>query len=75
MVLFSGLVASVLIFACFQPVTIVAGIALWTVALFVFRRMAKADPVMRYVYLRSLAYRRYYPAHSRPYRINQRLYK
>jgi type IV secretion system protein VirB3 len=73
LVLFSGLIACVLIFACFQVVTIITGIALWMVALFCFRRMAKADPRMRYVYMRQLLYRRYYPARSRPFRDNRRL--
>src|SRR6266436_4281229 len=72
LVRFSGLIACVLIFACFQPVTILTGIALWMVALFFFRRMAKADPRMRYVYMRQLLYRRYYPARSTPYRENRR---
>ena len=72
LVLFSGLIACVLIFACFQLVTILTGVALWIVALFFFRRMAKADPRMRYVYMRQLLYRRYYPARSTPYRENRR---
>ena len=73
LVLFSGLIACVLIFACFQVVTILTGIALWMVALFFFRRMAKADPRMRHVYMRQLLYRRYYPARSTPYRENRRI--
>jgi type IV secretion system protein TrbD len=72
LVLFSGLIACVLIFACFQPLTICAGIGLWVVALFCLRRMAKADPRMRYVYMRQLLYRKYYPARSTPYRNNRR---
>jgi len=71
MVLFSGLIAAVLIFGCLQWHTIVVGIALWTSALFLLRRIAKADPLARSVFLRHLLYRRYYPAHSRPYRINR----
>jgi hypothetical protein len=43
----------------------------WMVALLFFRRMAKADPPMRYVYMRRLLYRRYYPARSTPYRENR----
>ena len=73
LVLFSGLIACVLIFACFQPLTILTGVALWMVALFFFRRMAKADPRMRHVYMRQLLYRRYYPARSTPYRENRRI--
>ena len=70
LVLFSGLIACLLIFAMLRPLTIAMGILLWIAALFVFRRMAKADPRMRSVYIRHLGYRRYYPARSRPYRVN-----
>ena len=70
LVLFSGLIAFVLTVPSFQWVAIATGVALWMVALFVLRLMAKADPRMRYVYLRQLRYRRYYPARSRPYREN-----
>jgi type IV secretory pathway TrbD component len=71
LVLFSGLIAFVLTVPSFQWIAIATGIALWMVALFVFRLMAKADPRMRYVYMRQLNYRRYYPARSRPYRENR----
>jgi type IV secretory pathway TrbD component len=73
LVLFSGLVAAVLIFSCFQTFTIIAGIGLWVSTLWVFRRIAKADPKMRFIYLRSLQYRRYYPARSTPFRDNRPL--
>jgi type IV secretory pathway TrbD component len=75
LVLFSGLIAAVLIFACMQALTIVIGVALWMVALWIFRRIAKADPLMRYIYLRSLLYRNYYPARSTPFRENIRKWK
>ena len=71
MVLFSGLVAAVLIFGCLQWQTILIGITLWVCALFVLRRIAKSDPLARAVYMRHRIYRRYYPAHSRPHRVNQ----
>src|ERR1700680_3264967 len=73
LVLFSGLVAAVLIFSCFQFWTILAGITLWLTTLWLFRRIAKADPKMRFIYLRSLLYRRYYPARSTPFRENKPL--
>ena len=44
---------------------------LWLASLALLRRMAKADPLMRFVYQRQLLYRRYYPPHSRPYRKNR----
>jgi type IV secretion system protein TrbD len=47
---------------------IVVCTALWFAALAVFRWMAKADPQMSSVYRRSLNYRGFYPAFSRPYR-------
>jgi type IV secretion system protein TrbD len=75
LVLFSGLIAAVLIFACMQPLTIVIGVSLWIVALWLFRRVAKADPLMRYIYLRSLFYKNYYPARSTPWRENIRKWK
>jgi type IV secretory pathway TrbD component len=71
LVLFSGLIACVLIFGCLQFQTIVAGVVLWSVALFIFRRIAKADPLARAVFMRHRLYRRYYPARSRPYRVNK----
>jgi type IV secretion system protein TrbD len=75
LVLFSGLIAAVLIFACMQPLTILIGVTLWMAALWIFRRVAKADPLMRYIYLRSLLYRNYYPARSTPFRENIRKWK
>lgn len=72
MVLFSGLISGVLIFACMQLVPVVFGIALWMVSLFVLRRIAKADPLMRNVYIRHLMYQRYYPARSTPFCENRR---
>jgi type IV secretion system protein VirB3 len=71
LVLFSGLIATVLIFGCLRWETILAGITLWSVALFIFRRLAKADPKIRAVYMRHRLYRKYYPARSRPYRVNR----
>jgi type IV secretion system protein VirB3 len=73
LVLFSGLIACVLIFGCLRWETILTGIVLWTSALFVLRRIAKADPLARQIFLRHRLYRRYYPAHSRPYRVNRSL--
>ena len=72
LVLFSGLLVAALTVTSFQAVSIVTGIVIWTVSLFLLRQMAKADPRMRDVYQRHLLYRRYYPARSRPYRKNIR---
>jgi type IV secretion system protein VirB3 len=75
MVLFSGLIAAVLIFACLQPLTILIGVTLWIGTLWIFRRLAKADPRMRSIYMRQLLYRSYYPARSTPFRADQRPWK
>jgi type IV secretion system protein TrbD len=72
LVLCSGLLTGSLTVTSFHWPSILTGILLWTVALFVLRRMAKADPLMRAVYQRHLLYQRYYPARSRPYRENRR---
>src|ERR1700740_293079 len=71
LVLFTGLIAFALTVPSFQWPSIVTGIVLWLVVLFLLRRMAKADPLMRTVYLRQLRYGRYYPARSRPWRDNK----
>ncbi len=47
---------------------LVAG-TLWFSAIPVLRWMAKTDPQMTKVYLRHIRYRGYYPARSRPFRM------
>jgi len=71
LVLFTGLVAFALTVPSFQGSSIVNGISLWLVALYLLRKMANADPLMRHVYLRQLRYRRYYAARSTPWRANK----
>jgi type IV secretion system protein VirB3 len=71
LVLFTGLVAFALTVPSFQWASIAAGIALWLLALYLLRQMAKSDPLLRHVYLRQLRYRRYYPARSTPWRENK----
>jgi len=70
-VLFTGLIAFALTVPSFQWASIVTGISLWLVALYLLRKMANADPLMRHVYLRQLRYRRYYAARSTPWRANK----
>jgi len=71
LVLFTGLIAFALTVPSFQWVSILTGIALWLVVLCLLRQMAKADPLMRHIYLRQLRYARYYPARSTPWRENK----
>ena len=70
LVMFCGLVAAALIFSAQEMKATVFGVSLWFGALFVFRLMAKADPKLRYVYLRSRRYKRYYASRSMPFREN-----
>lgn len=70
LVIFSGIIAFALIFSAQELRATVFGLLLWFVALYAFRLMGKSDPKLRFVYLRHRKYKRYYPAHSTPFRIN-----
>ncbi len=70
LVMFTGLLAFALIFSAQELRATIVGILLWTGALALFRIMAKADPKMRFVYLRHRRYKPYYPARSTPFRVN-----
>lgn len=67
LVMFSILLACTAIFIAAEIKAILFGIMLWIFALFALRRMAKSDPMMRYVYLRHARYGHYYPARSTPF--------
>ncbi|WP_339145293.1 conjugal transfer protein TrbD, partial [Pseudoalteromonas galatheae] len=67
LVMFSGLLAFALIFSAQELRATIVGILLWTVSLYLLRLMAKADPMLRHVYLRLRRYKQYYPARSTPY--------
>lgn len=70
LVMFAGLLSMALIFSAQELRATMFGIALWFGALFALRALAKADPKMRHVYLRSRQYTSYYPARSTPFRKN-----
>ncbi len=70
LVMFSGLLAFALIFSAQEVRATVFGLVLWFGALFAFRLMAKADPKMRFVYMRHRRYKPYYAARSTPFRLN-----
>ena len=70
LVLFTGGVAAALILTAQTLLATVVGIAVWVGVLYVLRLMAKADPKMRGVYLRSLRYAAYYPPRSTPWHEN-----
>jgi type IV secretory pathway TrbD component len=70
LVMFSGLLAFALIFSAQVLRATVVGLLLWFGALFACRLMAKADPKLRFVYMRHRKYKPYYPARSTPFRAN-----
>jgi type IV secretion system protein VirB3 len=72
LVMFSGLIALALVFSAQEIRASLYGLLLWLCSLYVLRLMAKADPQLRFVYLRHRRYQRYYPAQSTPFRINPR---
>lgn len=69
-VMFSGLVSFALVFSAQEIRALIFGVCLWVGALYVCRLMAKSDPRMRHVYLRSRRYKKYYSARSTPFRLN-----
>jgi type IV secretion system protein TrbD len=75
LVMFCGLMAFSLVFSAQEIRASIIGVALWVTSLFLLRLVAKSDPQMRMVYLRSLRYKRYYPANSTPFRENTKAYK
>lgn len=70
LVQFTGLLAVALIFSAQELRATIFGLVLWFFSLFVFRMMAKADPKLRFVFLRQRKYKKEYPARSTPYREN-----
>jgi len=68
LVLVTGLASIILIFVVLTWVSALFGLAVWTVIVGLLRMMAKADPQMRRVYLRHIAYRPHYRPTSSPWR-------
>jgi len=57
LVLVTGLAAAILIFVVLDWFTAMIGVAIWIVVLGALRMVAKADPLMRSVYVRHVRYR------------------
>ena len=74
MMMMVWLISFTLIVGVLSWFTCVYGILFWLVCSFLLRQMAKADPLMRHVYLRHIRYKKYYSAHSTPYLNNTRDY-
>ncbi len=68
LVLLTGLAAVILIFVVLTWFSTLMGLAVWTGVVGILRMMAKADPMMRHVYLRHIRYRPHYRPTSTPWR-------
>jgi type IV secretory pathway TrbD component len=68
LVLITGLAAIILIFVVLTVSSALFGIAVWIVVVAALRMMAKADPMMRRVYIRHISYKPTYRATSTPWR-------
>jgi type IV secretion system protein TrbD len=68
LVLIAGLAAVILIFVVLTVYSALFGIAAWIVIVGALRMMAKADPVMRKVYIRHISFKPYYKATTSPWR-------
>lgn len=68
LVLVTGLASIILIFVVLTWISALFGLAVWTVIVGLLRTMAKADPLMRRVYLRHITYRPHYRPTSSPWR-------
>lgn len=68
LVLLTGLATTILIFVVLTWFSALFGIAIWIVVIGALRIMAKADPMMRQVYVRHIGYRPSYRPTSTPWR-------
>ena len=68
LVLITGLTAIILIFVVLTIYSALFGVAVWIFVVGVLRVMAKADPLMRRVYVRHISYRHHYRPTAAPWR-------
>ena len=68
LVLVTGLATVILIFVVLTWFSVLLGVAIWIGVVGALRIMAKADPMMRQVYLRHIGYRPNYRPTSSPWR-------
>ena len=68
LVLLTGLATVILIFVVLTWFSALFGLAIWIVVIGALRIMAKADPMMRQVYVRHIGYRPSYRPTSTPWR-------
>lgn len=68
LVLATGLATVILVFVVLTLYSAVFGAAIWILVIGVLRRMAKADPLLRKIYIRHIGYRSHYRPTSTPWR-------
>ncbi len=68
LVLLTGLAAAISAFVVLTWFSVLFGIAIWIIVVAALRMMAKADPMMRRVYVRHVGYRPSYRPTSSPWR-------
>ena len=68
LVLMTGLAAVILIFVVLTWFSVLLGLLVWSGIVGILRMMAKADPMMRKVYIRHVSYRHTYKATTSPWR-------
>lgn len=67
LILMSGVIAFALVFSGMTIVSTVVGIILLLFNVFFLRLMAKSDPLMRFIFMRQLKYKKFYLARSTPF--------
>ena len=68
LVLLTGLAAVILMFVVLTWYSLLFGMVVWIAVVGALRLMAKADPMMRQVYLRHIRYQQTYRPTSSPWR-------
>ena len=68
LVLLTGLAAAISAFVVLTWFSVLFGIALWIAVVAALRMMAKADPMMRRIYVRHVGYQPTYRPTSSPWR-------
>ncbi|CUU92131.1 MULTISPECIES: conjugal transfer protein TrbD [Campylobacter] len=67
LILSVGVIAFALIFTGLNLISTIIGISLLVFSNYFLRLMAKADPLMRHVFLRQNKYRKFYISRSTPF--------
>ena len=75
LVLLTALFSGMIMFYSFDLVLFIIAFTLFMVSLKAFRMIAKADPLMKNVYLRHTKYKGIYLAKSTPYVVSNNIYK